>query len=125
MSVLSDPWITYPVVSHLDLKQLLVLVSVYYLVLLLPAGLHLPPEVILAFSRMNLNSESVLSLDCSHSQIIAFWEFEEHTASKAEQKLEIQQELWAFIPARISKRSQFGFFKRGNGNASVFMELKL
>lgn len=97
----------------------------YYLVLLLPAELHLPPEVILAFSKMNLNSESVLSLACSHSQINAFWEFEEHTASKAEQKLEIQWQLWAIMPARISKRSQFGFFKRRNGNASVLMELKL
>lgn len=120
-----NPWITYPVVSHLDFKQPVVLVFMHYLVLLLPAELHLPPEVILAFSKMNSNSDAVLSLACNHSQINAFWEFEKHTASKAEQKLEIQWELWAFVPARISKRSQFGFFKRRNGNASVFMELKL
>lgn len=120
-----NPRITYPVVSHLGFKQLVVLVSVYCLVLLLPAELLLPLEVILAFSKMNLNVESVLSLACNHSQINSFWELEKHTASKAEQKLEIHWELWAFIPARISKRSQFGFFKRRNGSASVLMELKL
>lgn len=121
-----NPWITSPVVSHLDFEQLVVLVSVYYLVLLLPAELHLPLEVIFwHFPRwiwiLNLSSP----LLAVTPKLMPPGNLGKHTASKAEEKLEIQWELWAFIPARISKRSHLGFFERRNGNAWVFMELKL